>query len=78
MGKKNSKLKQETVDKLISETYCECSRKTFHLKGFISLLLLKVECKVKVLSKNNFIINSVNNHFFHFMQSRKKKLDNGE
>ena len=25
MGKKNSKLKQETVDKLISETYCELS-----------------------------------------------------
>ena len=23
MGKKNSKLKQETVDQLISQTYCE-------------------------------------------------------
>ena len=38
MGKKNSKLKQETVDQLISETYCKyCNYNVYSFFVFIIL-----------------------------------------
>ena len=31
MGKHNSKLKNDTLDRLTAETYCKCSQETFRL-----------------------------------------------
>lgn len=63
MGKRNSKLKQDTIDKLIEDTYCEYYLKNISLYYSFSIFFFKSLKLVCILSKEIIVLNL----YYHFI-----------